>query len=724
MKKISLIIYYTIFIVHLAFAQQISDYNLAWNSPSHNSAGSMPLGNGSMGLNVWVEEDGDLLFYISRTDAVSEADRLLKLGRVRVHFSPNPFENNKLFKQTLLLNEGVIEIQADSADNQSVIRIYIDTSCDVAYLTYTGKSKRKISVTAESWRRDEHIISPEESASTWTVNPLPANLILKESADKFSDEKKSVSWIHANKGSQLYDLTMQHQDLSDFRNAFPDPISRRIFGARITVNGFSKLNDSTMVSQNAVNKAVVKIATHSAQVESEEEWTTQLKKIEKKSTEKTALANSQKWWSNFWNRSYIYIQIPDNEDFAYKLTQSYILQRYMLAGSGRGAFPIRFNGSIFTTDPKFTNSEKDFNPDFRNWGNCNWWQNIRLPYYAMFAAGDFDLMQPFFGFYFDRLPAFRTLAEKFYGAKGFFIPETVTLFGTFANGDYGWIRENVTPNDVTNEYIRFIWEQGLEFSKMALDYYSYAADTAFLRDKVVPTVREVLQYFDSRFIGKDGKMRISPTQSLETYWYEVTNDLPCIAGLHYLTGALKNLPEGCLSAEDTAFFGKIEKSLPPIPVKGSVAGEFFVPAAQYLNLMCNVENPELYAVFPYEAAVFADSLRETGILTFQRRINDLNRGWGPDGQTAAMLGLTDLLPAMLKSKIENTNSNHRFPAMWGPNFDWTPDQCHGGNLMLTLQKMVLQTYKGEDHILPAFPKDWKVKFKLRSSNGKWIERHF
>ena len=55
-----------------------------------NAAGSMPIGNGEVGLNVWVEPSGDLLFYIARTDAWSECNRLLKLGRIRVRITPMP----------------------------------------------------------------------------------------------------------------------------------------------------------------------------------------------------------------------------------------------------------------------------------------------------------------------------------------------------------------------------------------------------------------------------------------------------------------------------------------------------------------------------------------------------------------------------------------------------------------------------------------------------------
>ena len=54
----------------------ISQYNVIWESSSENSFGSMPLGNGDIGLNVWVEKNGDLLFYISKVDAFDAAHLL------------------------------------------------------------------------------------------------------------------------------------------------------------------------------------------------------------------------------------------------------------------------------------------------------------------------------------------------------------------------------------------------------------------------------------------------------------------------------------------------------------------------------------------------------------------------------------------------------------------------------------------------------------------------
>ena len=79
--------------------QNIDDQNVVWNTPSKDSSGSMPLGNGQYGLNVWVEKGGDLLFYVSSTDAWSENARLLKLGRVRIGLTPNPFADPASFSQ-------------------------------------------------------------------------------------------------------------------------------------------------------------------------------------------------------------------------------------------------------------------------------------------------------------------------------------------------------------------------------------------------------------------------------------------------------------------------------------------------------------------------------------------------------------------------------------------------------------------------------------------------
>ena len=69
----------------------------------------MPLGNGEIALNAWMTRDGDLHFYIARTDAWDDNGRLVKVGKVRVHFEPNPIVAGSAFHQELKLKQGRIE---------------------------------------------------------------------------------------------------------------------------------------------------------------------------------------------------------------------------------------------------------------------------------------------------------------------------------------------------------------------------------------------------------------------------------------------------------------------------------------------------------------------------------------------------------------------------------------------------------------------------------------
>lgn len=137
-----------------------------------------------------------------------------------------------------------------------------------------------------------------------------------------------------------------------------------------------------------------------------------------------------------------------------------------------------------------------------------------------------------------------------------------------------------------------------------------------------------------------------------------------------------------------------------------------------------MENPELYAIFPFGLANLTNDLHETGVLTFRNRNFSSWYGWGQDGQVAAMLGLVEEAAGFLRKKIKNTNDNHRFLVMWGPNYDWVPDQDHGSNLLLTLQNMILQCYGDKAYLLPCWPKDWKVSFKLYTPQQTLIEGQY
>src|SRR6476660_9308701 len=102
--------------------QDLDRYNVVWDSPSKDASGSMPIGNGDLGANVWVEPGGDLMLLLGKCDAWDENCSLLKLGRVRIKFSPNPFVEGGSFRQTLHLASGEIEI----ASGKFAVRVWVD----------------------------------------------------------------------------------------------------------------------------------------------------------------------------------------------------------------------------------------------------------------------------------------------------------------------------------------------------------------------------------------------------------------------------------------------------------------------------------------------------------------------------------------------------------------------------------------------------------------------
>ena len=91
--------------------------NYTWVSPSLNVSESMPCGGGDVGMNVWVEQ-GDILFYLSRSGSFDENNTLLKQGRFRLKLQPDLFLDAVDFRQQLRLNDGYVSISCNGVEVQ------------------------------------------------------------------------------------------------------------------------------------------------------------------------------------------------------------------------------------------------------------------------------------------------------------------------------------------------------------------------------------------------------------------------------------------------------------------------------------------------------------------------------------------------------------------------------------------------------------------------------
>ena len=143
--------------------------------------------------------------------------------------------------------------------------------------------------------------------------------------------------------------------------------------------------------------------------------------------------------------------------------------------------------------------------------------------------------------------------------------------------------------------------------------------------------------------------------------------------------------------------------------------------ADWYDKLGNVENPELYAVFPYRLAAFDNENNRIGIETFRRRSLRMNWGWTQDGIQAAVLALPEEARQVVIDKFSNWNEKCKFQGYWGPNFDWVADQCNGCSAMIALQKMLMQCVDGKIYLFPGWPSEWDVEFKLHAHGNTIVE---
>ncbi len=877
----------------------LDDFNVVWDTPSKDALGSMPLGNGDITLNLWVEEGGDLLFYIGKSDAWDEYNRLLKLGKVRISLSPNPFVKGGKFRQELVLRRGEVVIQASPSKSSKPVevRVWVDANYPVIHVTV--ESERPLTATAsfELWRTESTLLTSFEVSDIYNACPNPPPVVI-EPDTIIQGQPDGIGWFHFNNKSEGPELTMRFQDLLDA--PWHDPLIHRIFGAFIRVDGkFEKLDDRHLRSPNKTHHRF-SIYVLTEQPSTPERWLSRMRELIKR-IEAIDFERRRKehiaWWEKFWNRSWIFIRdresahgekpIPANlhplkvgidqsggsrfsgeiarvsvlkgalsareihklsqsdrrqtlksrnvlvsllnpaigvtlevkpEEFdtltceawvkiseddkggrifdkitpggsdgflldtfpgrsvrlivgsrtllaegvlkpevwhhivaviapqklqiyldgeflvgdknspGYDVCLGYILQRFITACAGRGAYPIKFNGSLFVMPwPGCPNDA-----DYRRWGPGYWWQNTRLPYLSACTSGDFDIIQSLFKMYAGEVfEVCKYRTRRYFGFEGAYFPECVYPWGAVFMDTYGWEKPAVEREDKlqSSRWHKYEWVGGLELVHMMLDYYEHTLDERFLREKVIPVAYEVLKFFDNFYAtGPDGKLIMEPAQALETWW-DCRNPMPEIAGLHAVTSRLIALSDK-LPLEVRSFVERFSEKIPPLPVREVNGVKMLAPAERFATKM-NVENPELYAVFPFRLVSFEKPNAELGINALRHRLDKGNFGWRQDEIFMAYLGLAREAKEYIVGRARAKNPLCRFPAFWGHNYDWTPDQDHGGVLMKALQAMLMQTEGKKIFLFPAWVKEWDVHFKLHAPyrtivegklvNGKLVE---
>ena len=732
--------------------------NVIWNTPSRNSSESMPCGGGDIGMNIWVEED-DILFYLSRSGTFDENNCQLKQGRFRIRLFPNPFKDAKDFRQELKLKDGYVEVSAGGTQ----IQLWADVYHPVVHVEITNAQPLRTEVSYENWRYKERMVRKGEGqqCSYKWAPPKGAvttadfvSLSSKRELPGMTKKGNLLLFYHRNPEQTVFDIAVAQQGMENVKSQMMNPLKHLTFGGYLFGDNLEYTGTTDNIyagtdyrawnfrSSKVSRKEQFCIVLHTEQTATVEQWEQDLQinlqRIAPQGKISSKIVSQDKkqtrlWWNAFWQRSFIE-PIGDtenkNDSDIKEITRNYTLFRYMLGCNAYGSVPTKFNGGLFTFDPCHIDEKQAFTPDYRKWGGGTMTaQNQRLVYWPMLKSGDFDMMSSQFDFYNRMLKNAELRTQVYWQHNGACFCEQIENYGLPNPAEYGFKRPEWFDKGVEyNAWLEYEWDTILEFCQMILETKNYAnADiTPYL-----PLIESSLTFFDEHYrqlasrrgrkaLDGNGQLVLFPGSACETY--KMTNNASSTIA------ALRTVLEN---------YGKKDemlKTIPPIPlryieIKDSLnptaspeLKQTISPAASWERIN-NVETPQLYPVFPWRIyGVGKENLElarntyfyDPEAIRFRSHV-----GWKQDNIWAACLGLTEEAKRLALSKL--SNGPHRFPAFWGPGYDWTPDHNWGGSGMIGLQEMLLQTNGEQILLFPAWPKEWDIHFKLHAPGETTVE---
>lgn len=679
-----------------------------WTTQSKNSSESMPCGGHDIGMNIWVE-NGDILFYISRSGMFDENNTLLKAGRFRLHFNSNPL-NHSTFKQRLCLNDGAVYIEAKDLQ----VKLWADVYSPNIFVTIHSTSKTDATISFESWRYRNRQVSKAEcqqGSYKW--------LIAKDCvtyADSIKPLSDRISFWHKNHDYTVFDFTVNREGLDNIKSQLYNPIGGLKFGGTLYLPQFKYIGTSTgqyastdfkawNYQAKGIKKATVSISLYDSHTQ------------EIRITAQKSSLQSAKWWHRYWQRSYIIA-----EGDAAQMARNYELFRYMLGCNAYSAWPTKFNGSLFTFDPIYVDAKCPFTPDYRKWGGGTMTaQNQRLVYWPMLKSGDADMMQAQFDTYLRMLPSAMARTQYYWGHQGASFCEQIENFGLPNPAEYGKHKPDDDMGMERNAWLEYQWDTALEFCSMMLQANQYSGMDI---KKYEPVIEQVLAFFDLHYqyiakklgvkpLNMDGKLVLYPSSGCETYKMAY-NPSSVIAALQTVARQWQAYKHDSID---------LIKKLPNIPLHTIKGDTCIAPAIVWARIQ-NVETPQLYPVFPWRVYGLGREGLNIARNTYTKDEHALKMrsttGWKQDNIWAACLGLTE--EAMQLNKEKLANGPYRFPAFWDPGYDWAPDCNKGGASMIGLQEMLLQEKPNGDLLLfPAWPAHINAKFKLHATGNRTIE---
>ncbi len=712
--------------------------------PAARPVDGHPIGNGRMGTLVWTTP-GAIEFQINRVD-VFAANRTTAgahfpgptdygggCARVSIAVGGEPFHAGPHFQQSLSLADARCDVRGEGVR----AACWVAAADDVLVVEVTDDREvpQPIEVKLAMWREPEVKIGAHTASYAWRQGD---GRVAVEQSFREAEHycASSVAVLSPGGDTQILDAGEKARILR--LPAAP--------GSRKVLISSAATMDARIDVVAAAEGILATMATPAALAKAED--------------------RHQRWWREFWGRTFVRITSPDGRGEQAARDRELFL--YHMACASRGAYPPKWNGSIFLT-----------NGDARDWGAQYWLWTTEMLYWPLHAAGASDLAEPFFELYRRALPAMTVAARQRWNANGFFLPETMPFDGPrelpenrveefrqrFLHDPasapvsphladcsaYDWHLEASTrrmdPAFAGYSWISHVASSGAELAAHAWWRYRFTGDEEWLRTHAYPLLRGVAEFYRSLARrGDDGRRHIHGTNSHEDFWGVTDSimDLAAIRGtlpLAILAAEILDA-DADLCAQWKAFFAE----LAPYPLGADPRAKVLTGAVLADDAWAagckgavdgshNSEDVQLTPIFPFEDWTL--ETRDPAMDAVTRRTLAL-----APRHRAVLAGAT--LNTAIRSPIAavRAGSSEELPAILDryraafaplPNgfslFEQiTPGhQAHSiehlGLLTMTVQEALLQSVAprpGEPEVIsvfPAWPRAWDAEFRLFARGG-------
>jgi hypothetical protein len=526
-------------------ASIVSRGDLHYDKPAQRSEEGMPIGNGRTGTLVWTTPAA-LRMQINRVDVFGvdstthsfprpHTEYASGCGYVDVQFDDDVLAGDQ-FKQDLSIYDGVMSVAGNgvsarvlAANDRDVIAIEIDDR---------RSQPRPINIDLRMLRYGQQYI--------------------RGTANDFARQHASVVQTNAHTATSKMDIRDGRVVLTqEFREAEFYDASAVVIGVIGRDAKASYYNESTvrLAAPAGGGKFTVLIASAASFDPKEDVAAAAVKQLDGVGDFEKLLASHQKWWHDFWSKSFVRLHSDDGDADYVAANYAYFL--YVMASSSRGGnYPPRFGGMIWYT-----------NGDMRAWGSQYWWANQSCYFNGLSPTNHFELMDPMFAMYSKMYDACATAAKQQWGSQGIWIPETTFFNGPdqlpddiaaemqdlyllrkpwkdrsqkfidYAqtvqsfNSRWNWISQNgkwelgrwIAEDKGAPPFghVTHIFGTTAKIAKLYWQRYEYTQDVAWLRDRAYPMVKGAVEFyrnFPNLKKEADGKYHINHTNSNEPAW--------------------------------------------------------------------------------------------------------------------------------------------------------------------------------------------------------------